>query len=251
MLRLYPRLYRERFGEAIEQTFNDLLRERAAEDKRVSGFALWMFTDTVAAIIREHLTVITMRKYIVRPALVTAILLLIPFFGNLYVDGWNWPWPAFVFVGTILFGACVAYEAIVRRMKNKAYRFAIGFAIVIALVFTWSGWVGGADGNPASQLLWGVVSVGLAGALISGLKPRGMAYTMFAMAIAQMLVPVIVLMVLNSDSRHLQYTPLPALLAPSVAGLFGVNAFFALLFVGCGFLFRRASVSSPNAERTA
>jgi hypothetical protein len=33
LLRLYPKPYYERFGEGMEQTFNDLLRERA-EEKR-------------------------------------------------------------------------------------------------------------------------------------------------------------------------------------------------------------------------
>ena len=46
----------------------------------------------------------------VQPALITVLILLIPFFGNLYVDGWNWPWTAFVFFGIILFGAGLAYE---------------------------------------------------------------------------------------------------------------------------------------------
>lgn len=47
---------------------------------------------------------------IIRPALLTVGILLIPFFGNMYVDGWNWPWTTFAFFGIILFSAGLAYE---------------------------------------------------------------------------------------------------------------------------------------------
>lgn len=47
---------------------------------------------------------------IVRPLLLTIGILLIPFLGNMYIDGWNWSWAAFVFFGIVLFGAVLAYE---------------------------------------------------------------------------------------------------------------------------------------------
>jgi hypothetical protein len=40
----------------------------------------------------------------------TVGILLIPFFGNRYVDGWNWPWTAFAFFGVVLLSAGLAYE---------------------------------------------------------------------------------------------------------------------------------------------
>jgi hypothetical protein len=56
LLRLYPKPYRERFGEAMEQTFNDLCRERAKAEKGLAGLVLWTFFETSAAIIRENAT---------------------------------------------------------------------------------------------------------------------------------------------------------------------------------------------------
>lgn len=47
---------------------------------------------------------------IIRPLFLTIGILLIPFLGNVYVDGWNWPWTAFVFFGIVLFSAGFAYE---------------------------------------------------------------------------------------------------------------------------------------------
>jgi hypothetical protein len=58
LLRLYPRPYRECFGEAMEQTFNDLCRERVKAERGLFSFALWTFFETSAAIIREHATTI-------------------------------------------------------------------------------------------------------------------------------------------------------------------------------------------------
>ncbi len=52
LVRRYPKQYRERFGEPIEQTFNDLLQKRAEEEKGLFGFALCVFVETSAGIVR-------------------------------------------------------------------------------------------------------------------------------------------------------------------------------------------------------
>src|SRR5687767_4883194 len=56
LLRLYPSAYRERFVEAMEQTFNDFCRERVKAERRLLGFVLWTFFETSAAVIRENAT---------------------------------------------------------------------------------------------------------------------------------------------------------------------------------------------------
>src|SRR6185436_11318888 len=48
--------YRERFGEGMEQTFNDLCRERVKAERGIFSFALWTFFETSAAIVRENTT---------------------------------------------------------------------------------------------------------------------------------------------------------------------------------------------------
>lgn len=58
LLRLYPKPYRERFGEGMEQTFNDLCRERLKAEKGLFSFALWTFLETSLAIIRENTTML-------------------------------------------------------------------------------------------------------------------------------------------------------------------------------------------------
>ncbi|GGO32545.1 hypothetical protein [Micromonospora parathelypteridis] len=57
LLGLYPRPYRERFADSMEQTFTDLCRERAGTEGRGHGaLILWIFTETFAGIIRERAT---------------------------------------------------------------------------------------------------------------------------------------------------------------------------------------------------
>jgi hypothetical protein len=54
LLRLYPKTHRDRFGEGMAQTFNDLCRERVKAERGVFSFAIWMFIETFAAILQEN-----------------------------------------------------------------------------------------------------------------------------------------------------------------------------------------------------
>ena len=55
LLRLYPRGFRDQLGESMEQTFNDLCRERYEAGGGLFGFALWTFADTLAGTIKENI----------------------------------------------------------------------------------------------------------------------------------------------------------------------------------------------------
>ena len=54
LLRCYSRPHRERFAESMEQTFNDLCRERRASGKGLFAIVLWMSVETCVGIIREN-----------------------------------------------------------------------------------------------------------------------------------------------------------------------------------------------------
>lgn len=66
LLRLYPRAFRERFGESIQQTFDDLYQERLYQERQrqteqgVFAFVLWIFLETAIGIGREHLLLISL-----------------------------------------------------------------------------------------------------------------------------------------------------------------------------------------------
>jgi hypothetical protein len=58
LLRLYPREFREQLGESMQQTFNDLGRERQTEAGWFA-FMLWTFAETAIGIVREHVLLLT------------------------------------------------------------------------------------------------------------------------------------------------------------------------------------------------
>lgn len=60
LLSLYPRAFRERFGESMQQTFDDLYHERQSQTKHgMFGFVLWIFLETAVEIFRERLLIIS------------------------------------------------------------------------------------------------------------------------------------------------------------------------------------------------
>src|SRR5688500_16280749 len=81
LLRLYPRPFRQRFAEPMEQTFSDLARERREANQGLIGFAIGAFADTSAQIMRENMTQLMETNNVIRWGrwvLVTAALLAVP-----------------------------------------------------------------------------------------------------------------------------------------------------------------------------
>ncbi len=223
----------------MEQTFNDLLRERAEEGKGQFAFVLWMFVETFAGLMGENMTVIIMqKKSIIRVALATAVILLLPLVAMQFTDGVVWDLADFAVAGVLLFGAGITYELIARKAGHIAHRAAVGVAVAAALLLVWVNLaVGiiGNEGNPANLMYIGVLAVGIIGALIARFQPHGMARALFATALAQMLVAVIALAAGLGTSGPVW--PRDVLIA---------TGFFATLWLGSALLFRRASASDPT-----
>jgi hypothetical protein len=207
------------------------LTPRPHEFSREGEATLDIRQKTSAAIIKENVrSAMTHYKNILRFALATACILLLPLLA-----GAPWSLGDFVVAGVLLFGTGVTYELVATKEGTIAYRAAVGIACAAALLLVWInlavGIIGSED-NPANLLYAGVLAVGLLGAIIARLEPRGMARALFAMALAQALVPVIALFV----SR-----PAISLEPPGVAGVFALNAFFVALWVASALLFLRAA----------
>src|SRR5688572_23910525 len=59
LLTFYPRDFRQRFGESMVQTFDDLCNEQKRQaEGGLFGFVLWMFVETAIGISREHVLLI-------------------------------------------------------------------------------------------------------------------------------------------------------------------------------------------------
>jgi hypothetical protein len=148
-------------------------------------------------------------------------------------------WNEAVAYSVILLAAGCAYE-LWQWLKTctKKYRAAFGLGLLGAFLLFWvSGAVGiiGSENNPANVMYSAVFAVGLIGSLVSRFRPRGMAYTLFAAAFVQFMVPVVALFVWPAQASWCD---------AGVIGVFVLNTFFAALFLGSALLFQRAHYSS-------
>jgi hypothetical protein len=242
LLRLYPGPFRERFGEPMEQTFADLVRERADANRGLHVFALGTFAETAGGIIRENVTHMNMQNWnYIRWVPLTAAVLLVPLLAMVLkvavpdpgegTDGLNWGPLDFATIGVLVLGTGLLFEYASRRAGNLAHRAAVGIAAAAGLLLIWVnlavGMIGD-EGTPANLKYVGVLAVGLVGASIARFEPRDASVAMFAAAVAQALVAVVALV---------------AGLAPTLLA----DAFFVALWVVSALLFRQASVaSSPS-----
>ena len=115
---------------------------------------------------------------------------------------------------------------------NTMYKVAVGVALAAALILVWlSLGVGiiGRDGDPANRMYFGVLVVGIIGALIARFRPGGNTRALVATAVAQTLVALIAL--IGGLGRPWS-GPLELLL---------LNGFFVALFLGSAWLFRGAA----------
>jgi hypothetical protein len=178
-------------------------------------------------------------------AAAVAFILLIPLVAMQFSDEWDWNLFDFVFAGTVLFGAALLYEFVASKGGTIAYRAACGVAIVTAVLLVWVNAAVGiiGDDEEINFLYFAVLAIGLAGALIARFQSPGMARTLLTMAVAQMLVPVIVLII--PDLRGSLWEP------PGEVGVFVLNAIFALLWIGSAWLFRKAAQARSGGRNAA
>jgi hypothetical protein len=118
------------------------------------------------------------------------------------------------------------------RIAENYYRLAVAVGLGTVLLLVWMiGALGviGPGGRP-DLMYAGVLAVGLVGAVIARLRPRGMAWTLVAMAVAQVVVAVIALL------AGLQHTA-----GASVAEILGLTGMYVVLFGVSAWLFLRAA----------
>lgn len=182
-------------------------------------------------------TLSCVRRRILHVALATALLLMVPLLAMQFTDEVQWSLFDFIVMGVLLLGTGLTYVFVSGLSDSSTYRIAVGIAAVTGFLLVWMnlavGIIGSED-NPANSLYLGVLAIGLFGALLSRFKPRGMTRTMFAVALAQFLVPIIALIIWRPTMDDL----------PGIVGVFMLNSFFAALFAVSGLLFARSAPST-------
>ncbi|MBN1302048.1 MAG: hypothetical protein JW995_12615 [Melioribacteraceae bacterium] len=175
----------------------------------------------------------SIRRQMLYVALVTTFILMAPLFAMIFTREVDWSLFDFIIMGILIFGTGSTYVFITRISESIAYRAAVGIAVVTGFFLIWINLaVGiiGSENNPANALYMGVFAAGIIGAGFSRLRSKGMAYTMYATAIVQMLVPVIAFFIWRPTLDN----------PPGIVGVFMLNAFFAMLFLVSALLFRRS-----------
>ena len=125
-------------------------------------------------------------------------------------------------------------------METDSYRFATILALATAFILVWLiGAVGviGVEGDPFDLMYFGVLAVGLIGAIAARLQPHGMARALFATAFAQALVALVALIVGKHQSS-----------VSSVPEILILNGFFIALFLGSARLFGNAARQETSAD---
>lgn len=82
-----------------------------------------------------------MQKRITRIAIVIGLILLIPVFGNFYIEGWNWSFGDFIVMGMLLFVTGLAIDFAVRKFTITAHRVFAIFSIVVMFLLIWASMV--------------------------------------------------------------------------------------------------------------
>lgn len=139
LLRLYPKPYRDRFAEGMEQTFSDLLREREDAERGLFAIAVWMFIETFAGILTENIACLRdklmMRRAgatVYRAALALALapaFLLVWFYGAVAEPGDS---PGWMFLGPV---AVFILGALIARLRPRGMTYALSATALAQAVF--------------------------------------------------------------------------------------------------------------------
>ncbi len=95
----------------------------------------------------------------------------------------------------------------------------------------------GVEGDPADLMFFGVLAIGIGGAIVARFEPDGMARAMLVTAAATVLVGVIALILGKHQSEY-----------SSVFEIMGLTGMFASLFAGSAWLFRSAAAQQSRTD---
>ncbi|KUG07239.1 hypothetical protein [Solirubrum puertoriconensis] len=168
-------------------------------------------------------------KNIAGTALVTTLLLLIPFVAMKFDTGVNWSGSDFAIAGALIFITGLVGQLLVSQSGTLMHRLAGALAVAAGFLSLWVNLAVGIIGsgpNGANLMFAAVFVTVFIGSARARLQPRGMAQTMFAAALVQFLVPVVALLIWQSEPMDME-------------GMAG-NMIFVGMWAVSGWLYRQA-----------
>lgn len=128
-----------------------------------------------------------------------ALLLSLPLIGMKFFPTWgvNWTGSDFVAMGIVLIACCSTVELGASVSRNHWYQGGFAVAVLAAFGLTWVSLAVGIINDlsdPANLMFVGVLATGVIGAIAARLRPQGMAVTLVAVTVVQLLVGVIALL---------------------------------------------------------
>lgn len=163
LLSLYPQEFKVQLGESMEQTFNDLYKEKQQSKTGSLGFILWTFIETAFEIGREHVLLLaqggSVKNIIVsnpKSAALVAFLFTLPFMvlntiaGNqiepfytifkVNTGGGFWDHPIghiSLIIALLLFplGAIIAIRPMLQKTENDRQKLYLVNIILAAIMF--------------------------------------------------------------------------------------------------------------------
>jgi hypothetical protein len=165
------------------------------------------------------------------------VLLASPFIAmQMHADGVNWSHGDFIVMGMMLAIVGGLIEFAVRASSNWSYRGGAALAVLGGFLVTWANLavgIVGSENNPANQFFFAALLIGIAGSIIARGRSRGMAWAMFATAIAI----AIAFLVAEAGIRD------EPMVRPLIEG--AGTSIFVLMFAASALLFRRAARQLP------
>ncbi len=78
------------------------------------------------------------RKNYLRPAIIAIAVLVMPFIGNLTVEGWNWTAFDFVVMFILLYSSGLVYELLASKVTTTTHRIGIAIVVILGTLAVWA-----------------------------------------------------------------------------------------------------------------
>lgn len=170
---------------------------------------------------------------------IAVVLLLLPLIAMQITAEVNWNANDFIVWGIVLGSIGGLFDLAVRLSPLPSYRAAFALALLGAFLVTWVNLavgIVGSDNNPANQLFFLALLIGITGAGIARLRAGGMVYAMLTTALALGVAFAVAQMGASDE--------LWAHISREAIG----TAMFALIFLASAVLFRRAASYSSSSS---